>query len=439
MTKVLVVDDSPDMLGLLAKIVEDQEYQAVTASGGKQALRLAASEGVDVILLDVMMPCMNGMEVLRKLKEDEQLRSIPVLLVTARGEEEDVIRGLEAGAHDYVTKPFKSQVLSARLRSAVRGKQDRDSLVCAHEQLREEIAERKRVEQDLLRAQKLEAVGHLAAGIAHEINTPAQYVGDNLRFLDNAFTDIGKLLDVWQRLLATAKHGPLPERLAAEADAAVRGADLAYLREEIPAATRQSLEGIERVAGIVRAMKEFAHPGNGHKQYYDINRAIQGTLTVSRNEWKYVAEVVTDLAPDLPLVPCLAGDFNQVILNLVVNAAHAIADVVGDGSNGKGTITVRTRIDGDWAEIQIEDTGTGIPANIRDKVFDQFFTTKDVGRGTGLGLSIAHAIVVRKHGGSIDFRTEEGRGTVFTVRLPAAEPAVPAESAHWEPSLEIAL
>ena len=301
------------------------------------------------------------------------------------------------------------------------------------------MAERKRMETELLRAQKLEAVGHLAAGIAHEINTPAQYVGDNARFLDGAFADIGALLDVLQELLAAAEQGSLPEGLFAEAVAAVRNADLPYLKEEIPAAIRQSLEGIERVAGIVRAMKEFAHPGNGHKQYHDLNRAIQNALTVSRNEWKYVAEVVTDFAPDLPLVPCLPGDFNQVILNLVVNAAQAIADVVGDGSNGKGTITVRTRPNGDWVEIQIEDTGTGIPEKVREKVFDQFFTTKEIGRGTGLGLSIAHAIVVQKHGGTINFQTQEGKGTVFTIRLPVAESTAGEEPAQWEPALEVAL
>jgi signal transduction histidine kinase len=438
-TKILVVDDSPDMAGLLAKIVEDLEYEVVTASDGKQALSLAASERIDAILLDVMMPCMNGIEVLRRLKADEHLRSIPVLLVTAKVDDEDVILGLEAGAHDYVTKPFKGQILSARLRSAVRGKQDRDRLVRVNQRLKAEIAERKRMEQELLRAQKLEAVGQLAAGIAHEINTPAQYVGDNARFLDSSFGDIGKLLDLLPRLLAAAKQGTVPESLLAQADAAVSSADLAYLQEEIPAAIRQSLEGIERVAGIVRAMKDFAHPGNGHKQYHDLNRAIQSTLTVSRNEWKYVAEVVTDFATDLPLVPCLPGDFNQVVLNLVVNAAQAIADVVGDGSKGKGTITVETRLDGDWAEIRIADTGTGIPERVREKVFDQFFTTKDVGRGTGLGLSIAHAIVVQKHGGSINFQTEEGKGTVFTIRLPATEPAVAEEPAEWEPSLEVAL
>ena len=265
MTKILVVDDSPDMVGLLAKIVEDQQYEVLTATSGKQALRLAASEPVNAILLDVMMPCMNGFEVLCKLKEDQRLRSVPVLLVTARGEDEDVIRGLEAGAHDYVTKPFKSQVLSARLRAAVRGKQDRDRLVQVYEQLKAEIAERKRMEQDLLRRRNWKPSEQLAAGIAHEINTPAQYVGDNTRFLDNAFADIGTLLDVLQRLLAAAKRGPVPERLAAEADAAVCKADLAYLKEGDPRRD-PTVAGRDRAGGGHRQGHEGVRPSRQRPQ-----------------------------------------------------------------------------------------------------------------------------------------------------------------------------
>jgi signal transduction histidine kinase len=438
MTRVLVVDDSLDMAKLLAKIVEEQGHEVRLAGSGKQALRMAAAEPIDVVLLDVMMPCMSGLEVLHKLKEDERLQAVPVLLVTAKGEDEDVILGLDAGAHDYITKPFNRQVLSARLRSAVRSKQDHDRLLRINERLKLEMAERRRMEQELVRSQRLEAVGHLAAGIAHEINTPVQYVGDNTRFLNDAFTNVGKLLNGLEGLLAAAKQGAVPEPLLADVDAALRNAEVAYLKEEIPVAIEQSLEGLSRVASIVKAMKEFAHPGNGHKQYLDLNRAIQSTLTVSRNEWKYVADVITDFAGDLPMVPCLAGDFNQVVLNLVVNAAQAIANVVGDGSTGKGTITVRTRQDGDWVEIQIADTGTGIPVSVRDKIFDQFFTTKDVGQGTGLGLSIAHAIIVQKHGGSISFQTEEGEGTTFTIRLPVSDPADLAETPRQEPLCEVA-
>lgn len=172
------------------------------------------------------------------------------------------------------------------------------------------------------------------------------------------------------------------------------------------------------MAAIVRAMKDFSHPGGQQKQAVDLNRAIENTLTVSRNEWKYVADLVTDLDPSLPPVACLPSDFNQVVLNLVVNAAQAVANVVRDGSNGKGTITVRTRREGDWAAVHIEDTGTGIPEEIHTKVFDPFFTTKEVGQGTGQGLAIAHAIVVERHGGSISFETQVGRGTAFVIRLP---------------------
>ncbi len=201
------------------------------------------------------------------------------------------------------------------------------------------------MEIELAKSQKLEAIGHLAAGIAHEINTPAQYVGDNTRFLRDVFADVNTVLDDLDKLLAAAKCGEITESLIEEVNANLRGADIVYIREEAPKAIEQTLQGIERVTNIVRAMKEFSHPGNGQKQLVDLNRAIESTLTVSRNEWKYVADLVTDFDPGLPAVPCLAGDFNQVILNLVVNAAQTIANVVGDGSRGRGTITVRTRRD----------------------------------------------------------------------------------------------
>ena len=432
MTKVLVVDDNPDMAKLMMRAVEDQGHEVFVAGDGQFALQMASAERPDVILLDIMMPRMSGIEVLRRLKANTELRAIPVILVTAMGEDKDVIAGLDDGALDYVTKPFKKEILAARVRSAVRIKQNHDRLAQLNEQLQAEIAERERMQHELARAQKLESIGHLAAGIAHEINTPAQYVGDNIRFLQEVFGDVDNLLGSFDRLLQAAKQGNVANELIAEAEAAVREADVDYLTEEVPKAIGQSLEGIERVADIVRAMKEFSHPGSGHKQAIDLNRAIQSTLTVSRNEWKYAAELVTDFASDLPPVPCLPGDFNQVILNLVVNAAQAITDVVGDGSAGKGTLTVRTRRDGDWAEIRVEDTGTGIPEDIREKVFDHFFTTKDVGKGTGQGLTIAHAIVVEKHGGTITFETETGNGTTFIIRLPVTDQPGPERGSQLE-------
>jgi signal transduction histidine kinase len=180
---------------------------------------------------------------------------------------------------------------------------------------------------------------------------------------------------------------------------------------------------VQRVSKIVGAMKEFSHPGTGEKTAVDLNRAIESTLTVATNEWKYVAEVATDLDAALPPVVCLPGEFNQVILNMVVNASHAIGDVVGDGGKGKGTITVSTRHDGDDVEIRIRDSGTGMPEHIRARIFDPFFTTKGVGRGTGQGLAIAHSVIVDKHGGTIQVESEVGKGTTFILRLPI-QPAV---------------
>ena len=284
----------------------------------------------------------------------------------------------------------------------------------------EEITERKILEAQLSQAQKLESIGQLAAGIAHEINTPIQYVGDNVHFFKDAIRD---LIPLCQRYRAIC--GSFPEGVGVNQEdlkgleAAACALDLEYLKAEIPLAIEQTLEGVERVTKIVLAMKEFSHPDNGKKTPIDLNRAIGSTILVSRNEWKYSAKLTTDLDPNLPPVTCLAGELNQVILNMIINAAHAIIDKTGnDGSWEKGEIGVSTRKAGEWAEIRISDTGTGIPADARPNIFVPFFTTKEVGRGTGQGLAIAHNVIVNKHGGTITFDTEEGKGTTFTIRLP---------------------
>jgi len=289
-----------------------------------------------------------------------------------------------------------------------------------------DITERKRVEAEraqmelqLRQAQKLESVGRLAAGIAHEINTPTQYIGDNIHFLQDAFEMLQKTLVALEPLLRAPKNEGIPSSMLAEFQATFDASDLPYLMDEVPKAIQQSLEGVARVSNIVSAMKDFSHPNAAEKTAADLNRAINSTLTVCRNEWKYVADLATDFDPNLPLVPCLLGEFNQVVLNLVVNAAHAIADAVKEGE--KGAIHVSTRQDGEWIEIRVSDTGTGIPEKIRSRVFDPFFTTKEVGKGTGQGLAIAHSVITEKHGGTIHFETQLGKGTTFILRLPIAE------------------
>ncbi len=286
-----------------------------------------------------------------------------------------------------------------------------------------DITGRKDMEHQLVHAQKLESIGHLAAGVAHEINTPTQYIMDNTKFLQDSFCDIGKLLERYSQLLEICKSGAVTAELTAEIDVMARELDEDYLVAEIPNAINQSLEGLERVKNIVYAMKNFSHPDNENKKSIDINGAIKNTITVAKNEWKYVAKVKTDFDSSLTFVPCFPGDFNQVILNLIVNAAHAIGEVSGNGSEGMGIITISTRCDGEWAEIRVSDTGTGIPEDVRTRVFDPFFTTKEVGKGTGQGLSLVHSTVVGRHKGTIAINTEVGEGTTFIIRLPLTSPS----------------
>lgn len=287
--------------------------------------------------------------------------------------------------------------------------------------LEKALADLQNAQSTLIHTEKLASIGQLASGIAHEINTPVQYLGDNMRFLDECLLDLLALADGQGELLRAAERAEFAPEATRRVRDALDEVDLDYLRREAPEALRQSHEGIERVSTIIRAMKDFSGPAVQEKCLHDINQAIDSTLTVARNEWKYVAELVRQYDPELPAVPCLLADFNQVVLNLVLNAAAAIRDTVGEDPDDKGTITVSTRRDGGWAEIRIADTGPGIPEEIRRRVFEPFFTTRDVGEGTGQGLAVAYAVVVEKHGGTLTFETEVNEGTTFIIRLPLAE------------------
>jgi PAS domain S-box-containing protein len=279
-----------------------------------------------------------------------------------------------------------------------------------------DITSRMKMEVELRHAQKLEAVGGLAAGIAHEINTPIQFLADNTRFLQDSFLETIKLVEKQDELIAAGTYEEIRPELLEEERTLREKVDWPYLEKEVPKALEQMQEGINRVATIVRAMKDFSRVDQtSDKVYADLNKALESTLVVARNELKYVANVKTEFG-ELPPVSCHLGDLNQVFLNLLVNAAHAISDVVKD-SGEKGWITVRTWQESDTVVIAISDTGTGIPEGIRMKVFDPFFTTKIVGKGTGQGLAIARSIVVDKHGGTLTFETEAGKGTTFYIRL----------------------
>ena len=297
---------------------------------------------------------------------------------------------------------------------------DTMNIVLSHD----DISEVKNLQGQLVHAQKLEAVGQLAAGVAHEINTPIQYIGDNARFLQDSATELLDVLTSTVALVNKAAAGPVAEQEFSALQARIEAADIEYLEEEIPSAIEHSIDGANRVASIVRAMKEFSHPGQEGKSLVDLNRAVESTITVATNEWKYVADVHRNLDADLRPTLCLPSEVNQVLLNLLVNAAHAIGDVVDREAGEKGTITIATCQQDDFAEIRITDTGTGIPEHARERIFDPFFTTKEVGKGTGQGLAIAHSIIAERHGGSISFETKTGVGTTFIIRLPEREAEV---------------
>jgi signal transduction histidine kinase len=283
-----------------------------------------------------------------------------------------------------------------------------------------DVTERKLIETQILHNQKLEAIGLLAAGIAHEINTPTQYVLNYTSFIKEAFENLAA---------SFASHRDFFERWAAmkvvAADIAgvlARDAELqvGFYFDELPAAISETLEGLDKISAIVGSVKQFVHPGHAQQVDVDLNRLVADTVNLCRNEWKYVSELVTDLDSGLPLVPCLSQEIGQVLLNLVVNAAHAIAEAQEGDTGRNGRIRITTRKCGEWAEICVTDNGAGIPPHVQNHIFEPFFTTKPVGTGTGQGLFIVHTIVVKNHGGSIRFETQPGQGTSFIFSLPLA-------------------
>jgi signal transduction histidine kinase len=368
-----------------------------------------------VILSDYRLPGYDGMAALAFVREHRP--EVPFILVSGAVGEEAAVVALLDGATDYVLKDHLSRLvpsLQRVLREAAeqRARKRAEAALLSSE-------ERHRLERQLQQAQKLEAVGQLAAGIAHELNTPAQFVGDNLAFIRDSFLAMLEVNQAYRKLREQVeKEGGLEHEIAA-IHAAEEAADFAYIEENLPTALASAEDGISRMSSIVRAMKEFAHPDRNESDYADLNRAIEATLTIARNEYKYVADVVVELGP-LPPVLCRIGELNQVFLNLVINAAHAIADRIAV-EGGRGRICVRSRqVDDSTVQVEVEDTGCGIPAAIRERVFEPFFTTKEVGRGSGQGLAIARSIIVGKHGGSLTFESEAGRGTTFSIALPIA-------------------
>jgi len=291
-------------------------------------------------------------------------------------------------------------------------------LAAERAELQRTLAELKQTQVRMLQMQKMESIGQLAAGIAHEINTPTQFVADNITFLRSTLEPLLALIDASLILVGKMRETSCNAEQLSDFDSLRDAADLEFVREQAPLALAQCSEGLSRIAGIVKAMKTFSHASSGVMELEDLGAIARSAVTVSQSEWKHVADLELEIDPDLPPVACLRDEIGQVVMNLVINAAHAIGEQIERGKLARGRIELSLRLTGDQVELRVADNGTGIPEEIRERVFEPFFTTKPVGRGSGQGLALAFSTIVEKHNGQILLAPRDGGGTCLLARWP---------------------
>jgi len=409
---VFIVEDDPIGIELLTGILEQDEYSIRAFYNPEEVISEAINTPPSLFLLDVMMSGMDGFELCRLIKQQPTLAAIPIIFITGLNDEKSIEEGFSLGAVDYIPKPLKCFEILARVRLHIQ-------LYDTTRSLEREIEERALMEIELRQAQKLEAVGQLASGIAHEINTPIQFVGDSISFLEQSFRDVQQLMSLYRNSIPAVTGNPEYEQALRDIQDMEDHIELGFLEDQVPKSFDRVADGISRVSSIVNAMRNFAHPDRKEKQAADINQMLMNTLTIAHNTYKYVADLETELQ-ELPAVVCHRGNLNQAFLNIIVNAAHAIEEKFGIDEK-KGRITVKSASEDDRVWVSISDTGSGIPEKHHDRIYDPFFTTKEPGMGTGQGLSISRKIVVDQHGGSMHFETSPGKGTTFFIQIPVED------------------
>ena len=402
--KILIVEDNPVSLALLEKMVKQSKHEVVLADNGQMAWEEIQRDIPAMLITDWMMPGMDGLELCRKIRSSREINYVYIILLTAKERTGDAVEGLNAGADDYIRKPFDREELKARIRAGERIFQLKD--------------EQNKANAQLLQSEKMASIGQLAAGVAHEINNPTGFVSSNLKTLADYTGDIFELINKYKKMrneIETAwPNGDMPALLSDQLKEVAdheEEIDLDYLLEDIHDLIGDCREGTDRIKKIVIDLKDFAHPGEDKLEQANINHGIEQTLNMINNELKYVATVNKKFS-DLPYVECYPRQINQVLMNILVNAAQAIEK--------KGIIDISTKAENNFVEIKISDTGTGIPEENLSKIFDPFFTTKEVGKGTGLGMNIAYNII-KKHNGSIDIQSTMGKGTTFLIKLPLTQ------------------
>ena len=415
--KVLAVDDEEMNLRLLSRLMSNERYLFFTAQNGRECLHRVEEISPDLILLDLMMPEMDGVEACRILKSDERTRHIPLVILTAYGDRGVKLKCLQAGANDFLEKPIDRAELQLRMHNLLEFKRHEDTrresellqrgkaaLEEKNRELEAALSEVEKAHAQILQQEKMASIGQLAAGVAHEINNPVGYVMSNLVSLGKYCDRLASFID-WQSDMITdqgVRDQILQERRAKKLD---------FILEDSRNLIGESIEGTERIRKIVHDLKGFVRSSGEEVRLADINQGIQSALNVLWNELKYKVTVARELA-ELPSTRCNIGQLNQVFLNIIMNAAQAIEE--------QGLISIRTSLEQEGIRVQISDTGCGIAKEHIGRIFEPFFTTKAVGVGTGLGLSISYQIV-KKHGGEIAIESEPGKGTTFTITIPVVE------------------
>jgi two-component system, NtrC family, sensor kinase len=430
-SKILVVDDSRSNLLLLGDILSNSGYSVVSADSGVQALNMLADEAPDLVLLDIEMPQMDGYETCRRIKQNEASRVVPVIFLSSLQNPNDKVKGFEAGAVDYVTKPFQEKELLARVETHLELRYLQKDLEIQNSRLQQEIMERTRIESELqkskadleqmvielktaqsriLQQEKMASIGQLAAGVAHEINNPIGFIISNLSSLQKY---MNKMVEFISADIERVSCGQLPEchEHFEQLSAHKKSLKLDYIIRDVGMLIAESNEGADRIKKIVQDLKTFSHLNEDQLKIADINAGLESTINIVYNELKYKARLVKELG-NIPQTVCNLGQLNQVFMNVLVNAAQSMESL--------GEIAVRSHCDGGNIVVSISDTGCGIPEDKLDRIFEPFYTTKDVGKGTGLGLSIAYDII-KKHGGEIKVESRVGSGTTFRIYIPVVQ------------------
>ena len=412
---VLIVDDTPTSLAVVSDALGNAGFDVAIATSGEHALQQVERCLPDLILLDVMMPGINGFETCQRLKSNERTRHIPVIFMTALTDAKSKIEALDKGAVDYIIKPFHEKEVLARVRTHLQLHQLTQSLSRQVEQAKLDLQSS---QMQMIQHEKMSALGSLVAGVAHEINNPIGCIVGNVSAVRDYIEDLFNLIELY------SEKFPEP---GSEIETEIEEMDLEYLREDLPKLVRAMQDGGDRIKAISKSLRTFSRADTEEKQDFDIHEGIDSTLLILRHRLKGddsrpEIKVIANYG-DVPLLNCYPGQLNQVFMNILANAIDALSEKSQALSFAEiqaqpNRITITTAAKQNQIKIAIADNGTGMPDSSRERLFSHQFTTKAVGKGTGLGLAIAQQIIVEEHAGAIEVNTKVGEGTEFVLTLP---------------------